>query len=194
MFLKLINWIAISIFKLLGWKTAGHFPIDKKKYPKTIVIVAPHATAWDIPVGLGTRPQMKQKVGFLGKKELFEGWLGPLFRAFGGTPVDRSAPHGLVGEVVEYFHSQPEVCLVITPEGTRKNVKELKRGFYHMAIATNAPIVMAGFDYPRKMVLFSEPFFPVGDWNEDKVTIAKYFSTIQGVQKDWIQNYLAPKE
>ncbi|MFN8356438.1 MAG: 1-acyl-sn-glycerol-3-phosphate acyltransferase [Spirosomataceae bacterium] len=187
---KIINWLAITTYKACGWTIVGAFPIDTKKYPKTILAIAPHNTAWDVPIGLGVRPQMGQQVGFLGKKELFVGVLGPFFKALGGTPVDRTAPHGLVGKVVRIFNSKEVYSIAITPEGTRRNVKELKRGFYHMAIEAKAAIVMIGFDFPRKTVIFEEPFFPSGNWNEDKVKLATFFSTIQGPQKDWIKNYL----
>jgi len=50
---------------------------------------------------------------------------------------------------------------------------------------------MIGFDYVNKVVKISDPFYPSGEFNHDKKVIAEYFSTIQGVQKSWIKNYLS---
>jgi 1-acyl-sn-glycerol-3-phosphate acyltransferase len=80
---------------------------------------------------------------------------------------------------------------VLAPEGTRKDVDQLKTGFYHIAVQANVPIVMIGFDYVNKEIKIAEPFYPTGDFEVDKKVIARYFSTIPGVQKSWIKNYLS---
>ena len=41
------------------------------------------------------------------------------------------------------------------------------------------------------VIKIREPFYPSGDFDVDKKVIAQYFSTIPGVQKSWIKNYLA---
>jgi 1-acyl-sn-glycerol-3-phosphate acyltransferase len=80
---------------------------------------------------------------------------------------------------------------VLAPEGTRKDVQELRTGFYHIALKANLPIIMIGFDYVNKVIKIRDPFYPIGEFNADKKVIAEYFSTIPGVQKSWIKNYLA---
>jgi hypothetical protein len=59
-----------------------------------------------------------------------------------------------------------------------------------MAHAANVPIIMSGFDYPRKSVIFAEPFITSGDFEADmKKYFVPFFKSIHGVQKDWLKNY-----
>jgi 1-acyl-sn-glycerol-3-phosphate acyltransferase len=74
------------VFKVRGWALEGEYPESLKK---SIVIVAPHASWIDFPVGLCARSMMKVPIFFWGKKELFDGFFGWMFRWLGGYPVDR---------------------------------------------------------------------------------------------------------
>lgn len=47
--------------------------------------------------------------------------------------MDRSQANNLVDAVVDIFREHETMHIAITPEGTREDVKELKRGFYYMA-------------------------------------------------------------
>jgi 1-acyl-sn-glycerol-3-phosphate acyltransferase len=176
------------LFKVAGWKLSGNIP---RELPKTVVIVCPHATWKDFPVGLGARSLMKMPILYWGKKELFDGFFGGIFRWLGGYPVDRSKNSNLVSSIVDIYHSKTMFHAVLAPEGTRKDVDQLKTGFYHIAVQANVPIVMIGFDYVNKEIKIAEPFYPTGDFEVDKKVIARYFSTIPGVQKSWIKNYLS---
>ena len=44
------------LFKLAGWKLVGEVPRDLKK---ALVIVCPHATWKDFPIGVGARSLLK---------------------------------------------------------------------------------------------------------------------------------------
>lgn len=181
------NWLFDSLFKWSGWQLTGNIPHHLKK---CIVIVCPHATWVDFPVGLGTRSTLKRNIHFWGKKELFKGPFGWLFKVLGGYPVDRSKHSNLVDAIVDIFNSKEEFLAALAPEGTRKDVQELKTGFYYIAKLANIPIVMVGFDYVNKKVIVNDPFTPTGDFEKDKIEIAKFFATVPGVQKSWIKNYL----
>ena len=95
--------------------------------------------------------------------------------------------------VIQVFNKTTELHIALAPEGTRKNVEKLKSGFYYVAKGANIPIVLVGFDYPRKTVFVREPFYPTDNVEADFKEIATYFSQIQGVQKSWIKNYLEGK-
>jgi hypothetical protein len=59
-----------------------------------------------------------------------------------------------------------------------------------MAYEAKVPIIMTGFDYPRKSVIIADPFMPSGDFEADMKNIfIPFFSKIQGIQKDWMKNY-----
>jgi len=160
------------VFKILGWKISGDVPRDLKKY---IIIVAPHTSNWDFPIGVAVRSIMKFKSNFLGKKELFESKFGWLFKKLGGYPVDRSKSTNMVDEVAAIIAREEHFVVAIAPEGTRKKTKRWKTGFYYIAFKAGIPIVMAGFDYIRKTVFFAEPFYPCGDIEKDAIIMQEFF-------------------
>ncbi|MFT4031426.1 MAG: 1-acyl-sn-glycerol-3-phosphate acyltransferase [Siphonobacter sp.] len=184
----MLRWLVATLFRLAGWKTSGPIP---KNLPKFVLMVAPHATAWDFFVGVGARAYIDTWIYYLAKKELFKpapvAWF---MKVMGGYPVDRGKTRNFVESVVDLFNSKKEFRICVTPEGTRTDVSELKTGSYYMALGAHVPIVFCGFDYARKLVFFSEPFWPSGNWDADKVVIARFFSQVEGVQKSWIQHYL----
>jgi 1-acyl-sn-glycerol-3-phosphate acyltransferase len=63
-----------------------------------ILVGAPHTSNWDFVFMLAITWQLGLHIRFLGKRSLFAGPLGPLMRALGGIPVDRTDPAGLVDE------------------------------------------------------------------------------------------------
>lgn len=169
----------------------GKFPKD---IPKTISIVAPHATWFDFPLGLGARAEIELanniSLSFLGKAELFNGTFGWLFKGLGGVPVERFSKSDMVQSVVNLYDSHDSFHIALAPEGTRKAVLKLRTGFYYMAKNANIPIVMIGFDYVRKIVVINQPYFLTENMNEDLRVIARFYNTIGGVKKEWIAHYL----
>src|SRR5690625_3035843 len=67
----------------------------------TILLGAPHTSNWDFVLMLGIAWRLGVEVRWLGKHSLFKGWRGPVMRALGGIPVDRTDPSRVVSEVVE---------------------------------------------------------------------------------------------
>jgi hypothetical protein len=178
-------------FKIIGWKLVGLFPKDIQK---SIIIVAPHTTWVDFPIGLGARAEIESAnnltINFLGKAELFKGLFGWLFKALGGIPVERFSKNDMVQSVVNLFNSHENLHIALAPEGTRKAVSKLRTGFYYMAKQANVPIIMIGFDFEKKEVIINKPFFLTNNMEEDLRAIARFYNTIGGVKKEWIANYL----
>lgn len=167
-----------SFLKISGWKTNIVFP---KNINKAIIIVGPHTSAWDFIFGLAYRSISNIKHShFLGKSELFKPPFGWFFKWLGGTPVDRKSKHNIVDQVVEKFNSNKKFILALAPEGTRKKVYQLKTGFYHIAKSAKVPIVMAGMDFGKKTLIYSEPFFTSENEEEDFKKIINFFGQIQG--------------
>ena len=69
--------------------------------------------------------------------------------------------------------------LGITPEGTRKPMKEWKKGFYFIAMNANVPILLIGLDYGKKEARVLDVFFPTGNYDEDIIKIKAYFKDIK---------------
>lgn len=185
------KYLFIIFFKIIGWKLKGEFP---KGLKKTISIVAPHATWFDFPIGLGARAKIELTnpitLNFLGKAELFKGFFGWLFRGLGGIPVERFSKNEMVQSVVNLFDSHENLHIALAPEGTRKAVSKLRTGFYYMAKKANVPIIMIGLDFNKKAVIINKPYFLTDDMEEDLKVIARFYDTIGGVKKEWIGNIL----
>jgi 1-acyl-sn-glycerol-3-phosphate acyltransferase len=186
----MVNSLFRFLFRLAGWKLVFNLPPHVKK---GMFAVCPHATWYDFLVGLGSRAAMRMRAGYLGKKELFKPPFGFIFRWLDGYPVDRSSRNNLVNSIIKNFNSTDQIFFAIAPEGTRRNVGRLKTGFYYMAEGANVPIIFVVFHYPSKSVIIEKYIMPSGNIQADFREIAAYFSQFSGVQKDWIDNYLAGK-
>ena len=110
-----------------------------------ILIGAPHTSNWDFVFMLAIGWEAGIPLRWLGKKSLFGGGRGPLMRALGGIPVDRSDPSAVVTQVLEDLKQGP-FHLVITPEGTRGAGSHWKSGFYRIAREANLPITLGYVD------------------------------------------------
>lgn len=182
MFKHFFRWVFGIAFKLSGWRIEGKPP---HFLPKFVMIVAPHTSSWDFFVGVAARSIAHlEYVKFLGKVELFKWPQGILMRSLGGYPVDRSKNNNLVDNVVDIFNSKERFSIALTPEGTRKKVKKLRSGFYHIAKKAGIPIVMVGFDFERKLIDIQKPFYPTENTEKDMDEIWNYFSGVSGAKPE----------
>ena len=169
----ILTWL----FFRVGWKVSGALP----SFKKYVIAVAPHTSGWDFVIGIMARSALKiESSHYLGKSQLFRPPFGWIFRALGGTPVDRSTSNDVVDQVVEIFNKHDEFVLALAPEGTRKKVGKLKTGFYYIARGAKVPIVPVGFDFERKMIVISEALFPTENFDLDMETLLTFYKTIKG--------------
>ena len=166
------------IFRIIGWKVTGVLPDGKVK--KSVFIALPHTSNWDFPIGIMVRSILSIKITYIMKSSMFKPPFGWFFRWTDGMPVDRSKSNNLVEGVIELYNSHDSFHTVIAPEGTRKYVKNLKSGFYYIALGAKVPIIMVRFDYGKKEVRFREPFYPTGDKEKDFEIIREYFKGVKG--------------
>ncbi len=173
------------IFWIIGWKITGTVP--GKEVKKSIFMVAPHTSNWDFPLGILTRSLIKTKVTYIMKSTMFKPPFGWFFRWMDGMPVDRSKSHNFVDAVVKLYDQHDSFHTVIAPEGTRKYIKELKSGFYYIALGAKAPIIMVRFDYGNKEICFRKPFYPTGEKEKDFIIIKDYYKGVEGKipQNSW---------
>jgi 1-acyl-sn-glycerol-3-phosphate acyltransferase len=171
---RLFVWLCVRWFKWAGWKLAQPFP-PLRKY---VLVVVPHTSNVDFPVGIAARKLFGLNVKYVGKKELFRFPLRGLMLGLGGYPVDRSRKNSFVDSVVELFNSVPDFAICIAPEGTRKKVNEWKTGFYYMAHHAGVPIVPVGFDYATREVRVGPVVTTSGQMEADLVPIHAFFATI----------------
>lgn len=153
-----MRWISYHVLRLLRWKIEGDLP----DVPKMVIIGAPHTSNWDFFLFLAALRHFDISVKFLGKHTLFHWPFGWMFRKVGGIPVDRTQPGGIIGQVKSAFESAERMILVIAPEGTRKAAPHWKSGFVKIAKGAGVPVVFAGVDSDRKVLVISKAF-EVGD-------------------------------
>lgn len=167
-------------YKLLDWNLVGIFP----SLPKYIVAVVPHTSWLDLFLGLLVRSISKEQINFLGKKELFSPLISWFFRGLGGAPIDRSGKQGSVEAITAVFDAHNKFRIALSPEGTRKKVRKLRTGYYHIAKNLKIPIVPVAFDYKNKKVVVHPVFYTTKDEAKDLDALEKIFKGVEGFSKE----------
>lgn len=170
--------VARWLLRALGWRVEVCLP-QAKKY---VLVGAPHTSNWDFPVGLLAVWEIGFKVRWIGKHTLFRWPLGPLMRALGGIPVDRSARHRFADQMRVIFDRHDELVLLITPEGTRSRTEYWKSGFYYIALGAKVPIVLGYVDFPSKRLGIGPSFMPSGDIEADMRIIQAFYADKTGLR------------
>jgi 1-acyl-sn-glycerol-3-phosphate acyltransferase len=165
------RWMGRTFLRLLGWRLVGKAP----EAPKCIVACAPHTTNWDFPLTLAAAMALSIPAVFMMKKEMFQGPLGWFYRWLGAIPVDRQSPVGIVDQMAQCIRESERINVVITPEGTRKNVDYWKLGFWRIAVASEVPILFGIINYEVKSVGVVDIYYPTGDLEKDWHDITHIF-------------------
>ena len=163
-----------SILAALGWKAS---PLEQP-VKKAVIIMAPHSSTWDIIIGLLIRLATGIRLQWVGKKELFKGPLGRLFKYLGGIPLDREGTHNLVDAMIKEFAKRDTFLYGIAPEGSRSHRKFWRSGFYHIATGAGVPIVFFYLDFKTKVGGAGPIFHPTGDMHKDLETTREFYSKI----------------
>ena len=163
--------IATGLMRLTGWRFAGPFP----DVAKCVLIVAPHTSNWDFPIGIMAMYALGIRGVFLGKHTLFRFPLGVLMRFLGGVPVDRSSSQDVVGQTAGYALAHPQALIVLSPEGTRSLVPRWRTGFYRIAEQAGLPILPIGFDFPARTITFHPLAWPTGNVDADVAALRGHF-------------------
>lgn len=139
------------ICKVMKWTIVG----EPGPENKLIYLAAPHTSIWDFVVGYLYYRALGGHLKTMIKKEAFFFPLGPILRAMGAFPIDRSNPQRMIMSIVHEMDSLQEgktFHLVICPEGTRSGVHKWKTGYHTIARETGIPVYITFFDYASKRV------------------------------------------
>lgn len=167
------RWSMIGLMRLTGWRFSGtDFP-DCRKF---VLIVAPHTSNWDFPVGIMAMYALGIRGTFLGKDTLFKFPLGVMMRFLGGFPVDRSSRSDVVTQTTELVQRSERIIIVLSPEGTRKLTPRWRSGFYWIAQKTGLPILPIAFDFPKREIRLHPLFQPTGDQDADVLALRRLFT------------------
>lgn len=166
--------------KVGGWTPVYDVPAD---LGNAVCLVAPHTAIADFFVGLNFYWAHDLKFKVMIKQEFFKPVLGWLLKKVGGVPVNRGHRNHLVEQMTEMFSQNQDTQLLICPEGTRKKVKQWKRGFYLIAQGAQVPILLGFMDYKTKRCGVEKVFYPTGDYEKDLAEIWDYYRSIKVMGK-----------
>lgn len=176
----LLRGISSGVLALMGWTAIGK-PIQDQRF---VLIGAPHTSNWDFPLMLMVVLKLELKLHWMGKHSLFMFPFGGLMRWLGGIPIDRRSHHGIVDQVVAQYQENPQLVVLVPPEGTRKKVQDWKTGFYHIANNAGVPILMGYLDVSRKEAGLADFFYPTGDADTDIKNIRAFYATKKGIRPE----------
>ena len=175
-----LRLLSILILKLIGWKAVG-CPIENARF---VLIGAPHTSNWDFPLMIMVVLKLRLKVFWMGKNTLFPFPVGWFMKWLGGIPVDRSRAHNLVDQTVAQYKSEPEMIVLVPPEGTRSKVNEWKTGFYRIAVAAEVPVLMGYVDASKKEAGLADFYYPTGELEVDMPAIRAFYATKVGINPE----------
>lgn len=169
-----------TIFRLTGWK------VDLNAYAEVkrcIVIAAPHTSNWDFWYAMAGLKIMGLNCRYTIKKEWMRFPFSLITKPLGGIAIDRSPR--VPGEerisqtegMIQLYHDNPELMILITPEGTRSKRTEWKTGFYHIAVGANVPISLGYIDYKKKIAGIGKTIYP-SNLEKDMREIMAFYATI----------------
>ena len=175
-----LRLLSILILKLMGWKAVGR-PIENARF---VLIGAPHTSNWDFPLMIMVVLKLRLKVFWMGKHSLFPFPVGWFMKWLGGIPVDRRRAQNLVDQTVAQYKSEPEMIVLVPPEGTRSKVKEWKTGFYRIAANAEVPVLMGYVDASKKEAGLADFYYPTGDLEADIAAIRAFYAEKVGINPE----------
>jgi 1-acyl-sn-glycerol-3-phosphate acyltransferase len=171
---------ARAFWSVSRWKLVTEPAPDRP----SVLVGAPHTSNWDFVFMLAIAWELGIDVRWLGKKSLFHGWRGPLMRAVGGIPVDRSDPSRVVAEVVERIHAGEVFSLVVTPDGTRGAHTHWKSGFYRIAREARMPVTLGFVDRDTMTTGLGPTVELTGDVSRDMDRIRAFYADKSGARPE----------
>jgi 1-acyl-sn-glycerol-3-phosphate acyltransferase len=165
------GWLGRAMLTALRWRLDARLP----DLPKFVIIAVPHTSNWDFVVGIAAVLALRVRVRWWVKHTVYVRPWRRIIDWLGGIPIDRGSAHGVVGQTVAAFRREPHLVLGLTPEGTRRRVEQWKRGFYHVALQAQVPVVLAWFDYRRRVVGVGAVVQPTGDYEADTARMLEFY-------------------
>ena len=163
---------AAFILGLLGWNTVYAEPPG----PKSVVLVYPHTSNWDFPLGILFKACHGVNFHWAGKDSLFRWPLKSLFVRLGGVPINRREATGMIQQLVDVFAQNEQFCICIAPEGTRAKSDHWKTGFYRLALAANVPVGLGFIDYRTKTAGIAQWVTLSGDEKTDLAMLRDFYA------------------
>ncbi|MDQ3234887.1 MAG: hypothetical protein M3Q07_24030 [Pseudobdellovibrionaceae bacterium] len=184
MYQDVLSFVGRGVFALRGWTFDPLPPYWQKKQ---VIIGFPHTTIMDTVMAFSGFAVVKKKGHVLVRDQDFRWPYAGLLKKLGAIPVDRSQSTGLVKQMAAEFAKRDEFHLSLVPEGTRRGVKNIKTGFWHIAKEAKVPIVCWFLDNKNKRTVWAGQIIPGDSLEADLEAIRKIYEnvgwTIPGLEK-----------
>lgn len=175
------RWFGSLALKLSGWTLVGQLPKEKK----VVVIGAPHTSNWDFFIIMAAVLGVGLHFSWMMKKEGFFFPFKRLLKWMGGVPIDRSIKSDVTTQMADWFKEQDNVWLGLTPEGTRRKVKNFKKGYLRIAYAAQVPVFVVGLNAAKKQIVLDKLWPLTYDTEYDNRKIKEYFDqNFQGINPE----------
>jgi hypothetical protein len=168
------GFLGRTVMKLTGWSFEGELP----QHHKMVIAVGPHTSNWDFFLGVAVLFALRIRIRFLGKHTIFIPVVRNILQWLGGIPVDRRSSHGVVGQVVDAFQRSKSMILALSPEGTRSPIFPWKSGFLNIAHKAHVPVVLIGFDFAKKNIVFGPSLKTSGDLEKDMAQVYAFYANV----------------
>lgn len=174
--------------KVTGWKLEINPEVIND--PKQIMVGFPHTSNTDGVIAMAAFQLLDLNYFMLIKKELFRFPYGFALKRLGGIPVDRATSNNIVQLMIEEFAKHDRFTLVVAPEATRGKSGEkrpIKTGFWHIAKATNVPIVLMECNIKTKVGRIFAKIYPSDSMENDFLEMKRLYAEL-GVELNFDRN------
>ena len=169
---------ARALLRALGWRSVLVPPPG----PQGIIVVYPHTSNWDFPLGMLYRIGSGLPLRWIGKDTLFRWPLRGLLLRLGGIPINRREPSGFVAALLAEFSRNDWLWLAVAPEGTRSRTDHWKSGFYRIAVAGGLPVGLGYIDYATRTLGVDTYLSLSGDASQDMSRIGAFYAGKRGLR------------
>ena len=164
----ILSLTARFLYFITGWRFE---PMPAYFSGKHVIIGFPHTCKMDTFRAFTGFWIIKRTGHIMIKKEAFFWPLSIALNALGGIQVDRGSSQGAVAQMVNVFNGRDEFLLAIVPEGTRKKVRTIRTGFWHIAKDAGVSIICWYLDNTKKETRWLGKIIPGEDKMADLVRI-----------------------
>lgn len=150
--------------------------IDKKEImnlPSKLIIVSSHTSVYDFVFSfLVYSLYFRQKyVAYIVMKKSFEEYVTPFLKWTDSKlkmiRVDPSQ-HGLTKQIVNQLKDKDHYILGIAPEGTRRCVPELRKGYFYLAKELNCKVLYIGIDFEKRKIRMEDVHEVSEEWEKER--------------------------
>lgn len=176
--MSLKHVVARTFLAVSPWRV-----VTEEMPDRVVLIGAPHTSYFDGVLMAVSLWSAEREFRFLVKDSAAHApVVGRLIRAIGGIPVERSASHGLVEQMVARFADDAPFTLCLTPKGTRGRREYWKSGFYRIATEVDVPIQLGFIDRRDRTFGWGPSYRLTGDVRADMDAIRAFYDGKVGVR------------